>query len=73
MVMVSNPCTHCKNADICKYVIADDAVVLNNLRTGFIDDSPFSVVVECKHRAVRNYNAQLNSAIKNISIARDGI
>ena len=72
-MMVSNPCTHCKNSDICKYVIADNAVVLNNLRTSFNDDSPFSVVVECKHRAVQNYNAQLNSAIKNISMARDGI
>lgn len=73
MVMVSNPCTHCKNADICKYVIADDAVVLNNLRTGFIDDSPFSVVVECKYRTVRNYTSQLDSALKNITIAQNGL
>ena len=72
-MMVSNPCTHCKNSDICKYVIADNAVVLNNLRTSFNDDSPFSIMVECKHRAVRNYNVQLSSEIKNISMAGDGI
>lgn len=73
MVMVSNPCTHCKNADFCKYVIAEDAVVLNNLRTGFIDDSPFSVVVECKYRYVQNFNSRFNSAIKNSIIAENGL
>lgn len=57
MVMVSNPCTHCKNSDICKYVITDDAV-LNNIRIGN-DDAPFSIVVECRHRVVRGYNPNL--------------
>lgn len=73
MVMVSNPCTHCKNADICKYVIADDAVVLNNLQTSFVDGSPFSVVVECKYRYVQNYRSHFDSALKNISMAQNGL